>query len=137
MRLFVAPILVFSALLAGCQHPEPSAEPAASSQGPASAVSQEEEIRVAVRSYLAGRPGLSLENMEMEFGEIQVQGDQAEADVSFRSKSGQGEMSMHYTLVRQDGQWVVQKPSGGHGTGEGEMPPSHPPVQSEEPAPTQ
>lgn len=128
-------LLFLALLLPACQQQSDSATEAAKPKPAAAPAGDtaEAEIEAAIRSYLAGRPGLNMENMTVEFGEIKVQGQQAEADVQFRSKDGQGEMGMHYSLAKEGDQWVVQRPAR-KGTGEGEMPPGHPPVQSNDPA---
>jgi len=92
---------------------------------------QEAAIEAAVKAYLAGRSGLALDNMQIEFGKISVQGDTADADVVFRTKSGAGEMPVKYRLKREEGAWVVQRkrPEASRGP----MPPGHPPVGSQAP----
>lgn len=89
----------------------------------------EAEVEAAIRDYLETRPGLSLDNMEMELTKVEFQGDTAEADVLFRSKAGEGEMPFHYTLRREGDGWVVER------RGRGQMPPGHPPVTEPQEAP--
>ncbi|MBI4465844.1 MAG: hypothetical protein HY656_00250 [Acidobacteria bacterium] len=84
-------------------------------------------VEAGIRAHLSQRSGLALDKMEMEVKQVTVQGEKAEADVVFRSKGGEGEMAMHYTLRRQGDRWVVER-SGGAGAGGGVLPPGHPPV---------
>jgi hypothetical protein len=90
------------------------------------------EVERAIRDYLSTRPGLALQNMEVEVTEVTVEGETANATVAFRTKSGEGEMTMHYTLRRERERWVVER-SSPH-SGAGTLPPGHPPA-GEVPAP--
>lgn len=118
-------VLVLAALaVVGCG--KESAKPA-QSQGEG----QEAAIEAAVKAYLAGRSDLALDNMEIEFKKISVQGDTAEAEVVFRTKSGEGEMPISYKLAREEGNWVVQRKR--PEASEGPMPPGHPPVPPQAP----
>jgi hypothetical protein len=100
-------------LLAGCQKGAPETKAA---------------VEAALRAYLAQRPGLAMDKMEMEVKDVSFKGETAEADVVFRVKDGPGEMAMRYTLRRQGDQWVVER-GGQAGSSGAEMPPGHPPVQ--------
>jgi hypothetical protein len=91
----------------------------------------EAAIEAAVRNYLAGRSDLALDNMQIEFKQISVQGDTAEADVVFRAKSGEGEMPVKYRLKREEGTWVVERKR--REASSGPMPPGHPPVHPQSP----
>lgn len=86
--------------------------------------SQQAEIRAAIENYLRTRPGLAWDQMTMEITQVQVSGDTAEADVTFKTKGGEGTMGFHYSLRREAGKWTV---TGGSGGGMG-MPGGHPPV---------
>ena len=81
------------------------------------------EIRVAIENYLKTRPGLAWDQMTMEITQEQISGDTAEADVTFKTKGGEGTMGFHYSLRREAGKWTV---TGGRGGGMG-MPGGHPP----------
>ncbi len=89
-----------------------------------SSVDQQAEIRTAIESYLRTRPGLALDQMTTEITNVQVRGDTAEADVTFKTKGGEAMMGFHYSLRREGGKWTV---TGGRGGGMG-MPGGHPPV---------
>ncbi len=121
--------------LAGCQREQPA--PTAGQSAPAALapdVSSAENaaVEAAVRGYLASRPGLNLEAMNVEFKDIKIAGDAAEADVLFRSRTGEGEMTMHYRLLRQGSQWVVQRDPAPSGSGP--LPPGHPPTTPRDPS---
>ena len=68
--------------------------------------------------------GLALDKMEVEVQEVTLQGDRAEAQVRFRTQSGEGEMTLRYQLRREGERWVVELGSVHGGTGA--MPPGHP-----------
>jgi len=87
-------------------------------------------VEAGLRAYLAGRPGLAMDKMEMEIKDVQFKGETAEADVVFRVKDGEGEMAMRYTLRRQGAQWVVEKSGAG---ADADLPPGHPPTNSSTP----
>jgi hypothetical protein len=84
---------------------------------------QQVEIRTAIENYLKTRPGLAWDQMTMEFNRVEVRGDTAEADVTFKTKAGEGMMGFHYSLRREGGKWTVVSGRGGMG-----MPGGHPPV---------
>ncbi len=117
MRRALIVVLLAAASLAGCQKGAPETKPA---------------VEAALRAYLAQRPGLAMDKMDMEVKDVKFKGETAEADLVFRVKDGEGEMAMRYTLRRQGDQWVVER-GGQTGASGAEMPPGHPPVQ---PAPT-
>ena len=112
-RFLVFILLAAAALAAACARPSIDTKPA---------------VEAALRAYLAQRPGLAMDKMDMEVKDVKFKGETAEADVVFRVKDGEGEMAMHYTLRRQGNQWVVER-SGHTGASSDEMPPGHPPVQ--------
>lgn len=113
-RFLVFILLAAAALSAACARQSIDTKPA---------------VEAALRAYLAQRPGLALDKMDMEVKDVQFKGDTAEADVVFRVKDGEGEMAMRYTLRRQGHQWVVER-SGQTGASGADMPPGHPPVES-------
>ena len=112
-RFLVFILLAAAALSAACARQSIETKPA---------------VEAALRAYLAQRPGLALDKMDMEVKDVQFKGETAEADVIFRVKDGPGEMGMHYTLRRQGNQWVVEG-SGQSSASGAELPPGHPPVK--------
>lgn len=101
----------------------------------------ETAVRQAIERYLAARPNLNLQGMELQVSNVRFQGERAEADVMFRAKSdGKAALSMHYNLRREGGGWRVTPQSSGHGmmppeAGESmpELPGGHLPVGSSSP----
>lgn len=110
-------------VLAGCQQ---QAVPETSQATDADEVKK--EAHTAISDYLATRQDLNLANMDLEVTDVTVEGETAVAQVRFRSKQGNAEMPMSYRLRREEGHWVVQRPSGG-----GQMPAGHPPTSTDPP----
>jgi len=104
MRKFV-PILGISAALlfgAGCKQQ----------------LSDNEAIRAGILQHLNGVGTLNMSAMEMDIRSVSINGNQANADVVFRPKTGAppgAGMQVSYNLEKRDGAWVVQKtqPTGG------------------------
>ena len=97
-------------------------------------------VRQAVERYLASRPNLNMQGMDLTVTSVKVRDEKAEAEVTFRAKSdSKATMSMHYSLRRRGGKWDVEPQSGGHGAsmppmqGSSELPSGHPPVGSSTP----
>ena len=93
----------------------------------------EEAVRGALERYLAARPNLNMQGMDMQIGGIQFKGQTAEVDVVFRARSGgdQGTLSMRYILNRRGDRWEVEPQSGAHG---GMVPPANPGSATELPS---
>lgn len=104
-------------------------------------IETEAAVRQALERYLASRPNLNMQGMDLQIAGIQFRGQQAQVDVVFKAKAGGekpgGSMSMRYTLNRRGDRWEVEPQSSAHGgatppAGSGapaEMPPGHPPVK--------
>jgi len=136
-------LIFFAALAMGCDR--------ATAPAPTAQQSDEAAVKAAIQSYLASRGTLNLEAMEVDFKQVKVTGDRAEAQVEFRAKAGAGGMQMVYALERQGGVWTVKgsqspgmqtghPPVGGAAAPQpGELPPSHPPItpqpQQQQPPP--
>jgi len=102
----------------------------------------EAAVRQAVERYLASRPNLNMQGMDLAVTSVKVRDEKAEAEVTFRAKTdSKAIMSMHYNLKRRGGKWEVEPQSGGHGAsmppmeGSAELPGGHPPVGSSSPTP--
>jgi hypothetical protein len=95
----------------------------------------EAAVRQALERYLASRPNLNMQAMDLDIAGIQFRGQQAHVDVVFRAKGGGdqpgGTMSMRYTLNRREDRWEVEPQTAGHGGAPAEMPPGHPPVRKQ------
>ncbi len=117
-----------------------------------------EAVRKAVLQYLAARQNLSMDKMDIDVSNVNVTGDTADAEVSFKVKGTSQGMSMRYTLRRAGDTWSVDKgsstapnhPSPGEGASpglatpttpiapeggaKGGMPAGHPPIAEEKPS---
>jgi hypothetical protein len=97
------------------------------------------QIEGAVRKHLSRRGDLDMSAMDMGIEAVEVNGDEADATVSFRVKgTPEAAMSMKYHLIRQAGAWVVQpNAAAGHGATPPPprgLPPGHPPAGGQQPA---
>jgi hypothetical protein len=95
-------VLGLLAVLAGCKKQESDAD----------------AIRSGINQHLAGLKTLNLGAMDMNITSISIQGNEAQAQVEFKAKTGapQGAgMQVAYSLEKQNGLWVVKnsQPSGG------------------------
>lgn len=97
-------------------------------------------VRQALDRYLAARPNINMQGMDLQIGSIQFRGEKAQVDVVFRAKSGgdaqSGTLNMRYTLNRRGDRWEVEPQSSAHGgmsppasSQPGDLPPGHPPVK--------
>jgi hypothetical protein len=80
--------------------------------------SDADAIRSGINQHLASLNTLNLGAMDMNITNVSIQGNQAQAQVEFKPKTGgpQGAgMQVAYSLQKQDGLWVVQntQPAGG------------------------
>ena len=80
--------------------------------------SDADAVRSGINQHLAGLKTINLAAMDMEVLNISIQGNQAQAQVEFRPKTGAppgAGMQVSYSLAKQNGVWVVQttQPMGG------------------------
>ena len=80
--------------------------------------SDADAIRSGINQHLASLKTINLGAMDMNIMNVSVQGNQAQAQVEFKPKTGapQGAgMQVAYSLEKQNGIWVVQttQPTGG------------------------
>jgi hypothetical protein len=80
--------------------------------------SDADAVRAGINQHLASLKTINLSAMDMNITSVSVQGNQAQAQVEFKPKTGgpQGaSMQVAYSLEKQNGQWVVQttQPFGG------------------------
>jgi hypothetical protein len=92
----------FLILFAGCKKQESDAD----------------AIRAGINTHLSGLKTINLGAMDMTVNSFSIQGNQAQAQVEFRPKTGApagAGMQVNYTLEKQNGIWVVQntQPAGG------------------------
>ena len=95
-------VIGFLVLFAGCKKQESDAD----------------AIRSGINQHLASLKTLNLGAMDMNITNVSIQGNQAQAQVEFKPKTGapQGAgMQVAYSLEKQNGLWVVQntQPAGG------------------------
>jgi len=92
---FLAGLLGLAVLFSGCKKQQSDAD----------------AIRAGINQHLASLKTLNLDAMDMSVTNYSVQGNQAQAQVEFRPKTGgpQGAaMRVSYSLTKQNGAWVVQ-----------------------------
>jgi hypothetical protein len=86
---------------------------------PTSAVSaaspNEAAIGAAIERHLKENSGINMSAMDMAIDSISIQGEQAQANVTFRLKQGGTTMQMSYFLSRHAKDWLVlrSQPGGG------------------------
>src|SRR5216683_775564 len=114
-------VIALLALFAGCKKQESDAD----------------AVRTGINQHLASLKTINLGAMDMNITSVSVQGNQAQAQVEFKPKTGAPNgagMQVAYSLQKQNGQWIVQTttPAGGSiqhpAPGENPLPPGHPPV---------
>jgi hypothetical protein len=69
--------------------------------------SDNDAIRGAISTHLAGNGNLNTSAFNMEIQKVDIQGDQAKADVAFHVKGGPGVMQLTYDLKKTSGAWAV------------------------------
>ena len=92
----------------------------------------DEAIRAAVRQHLVSLGTLNLQAMDMDFTKVTVQDNQANAEVSFRPKTGapaDAQMRVAYRLEKREGNWSVVKTTAAGGVIEHPAPGANPHAQ--------
>ena len=69
--------------------------------------SDNDAIRGAINSHLAARGNLNTSAFDTEMQKVDIQGDQAKADVAFHVKGGPGVMQLTYNLKKTGSSWAV------------------------------
>jgi hypothetical protein len=83
-----------SLVLAGCNKNAGSADPDAG-------------IRAAIQAHLAHKGTLNLQAFDMTLQKVTIQGEHAQAQVTYSVKNGPGSMQLTYALEKRDGNWAV------------------------------
>jgi hypothetical protein len=96
------------------QQPQSSTAPVPAASSPAP-TSDADAIRKAIEVHVRNNPGINMSAMEMSVDGINIHGDQAQADATFRLKQGGTSMTMTYTLNRHADGWLVVKNQPGDG----------------------
>lgn len=88
---------------------------AAAAPAGAAAQSDHDAITEAIRKHLATNSTINMAVMDMDVGQVNVSGDQAQANADFRLKQGGTTMQMTYFLERHAGTWIIlrSQPGGG------------------------
>jgi len=114
-RVYFLTIVGVLVLFAGCKKQESDAD----------------GVRAGINQHLVSLKTINLGAMDMNVTNVSVQGNEAQAQVEFKPKSGGppgAGMQVSYSLQKQNGQWVVQntQPMGGsiQHPGPGENPPA-------------
>jgi hypothetical protein len=92
---YILALIGLLSVLAGCKKQESDAD----------------GIRAGINQHLASLKTLNLDAMDMSITNISVQGNQAQAQVEFRPKTGGpsgAAMQIAYSLEKQNGVWAVQ-----------------------------
>jgi hypothetical protein len=104
VKRFCLPVVIFAVLVlsAGCTKQQ----------------TNEDAIRAGINEHLNSLQTLNLGAMDMTVTSVSIQGNQAQAQVEFRPKTGSPSgagMQVAYSLQKQDGKWIVQnsQPIGG------------------------
>ena len=71
--------------------------------------SDSDAIRAAISEHLRSAGGINMAAMDMSVDSIAINGDQAQADATFRVKQGGATMKMTYFLNRHANGWLVIK----------------------------
>jgi hypothetical protein len=69
--------------------------------------SDTDAIRSAINAHLAARGNLNVGAFDMEIQKVDVQGEDATADVAFHAKGGPGVMQLTYNLKKTGANWAV------------------------------
>lgn len=95
----------------------------------------QDAVRQAVLEHLGKRSDMLAQSMKIEVVSVNFRDKEADAVVSVSPKEGGSGIQMNYSLVVENGKWVVKpsassNPHGGSMMPSGEMPAGHPPVGS-------
>src|SRR5258708_33295415 len=116
-------VIALLALFAGCKKQESDAD----------------AIRSGINQHLASLKTINLSAMDMNITSVSVQGNQAQAQVEFKPKTGapQGAgMQVAYSLQKQNGQWIVQTTPPSRASIQHPAPSETPPNHPTPPSPT-
>jgi len=94
-RAYFLTAVGFLVLFAGCKKQENDAD----------------GVRAGINQHLVSLKTINLGAMDMNVTNVSVQGNEAQAQVEFKPKSGGAPgaaMQVSYSLQKQNGQWVVQ-----------------------------
>lgn len=95
--------------------PPASVAPPQTASGVPTASPDEAAIRAAIERHLKENSGINMSAMDMALDSVSMQGDQAQANVTFRLKQGGTTMQMSYFLSRHAKDWLVMRSQPGGG----------------------
>jgi hypothetical protein len=105
-------LLICIASLVSCSRSDHALSPSQESGEKAntfSANSDRELVRQAIENHVQNDRHINLSAMDMTVDQVNVKGDRAQADVTFRARQGGATMAMTYLLERQANGWQVIK----------------------------
>jgi hypothetical protein len=102
-------------LASGAATGSPSVGASTTNSMPQATGSDADAVRAAIEDHLRNNHGINMAAMDMTVDSVSINGDQAQANASFRLKQGGTGMVMTYFLQRQGNGWLVvrDQPSGG------------------------
>jgi hypothetical protein len=74
---------------------------------PSAPQNDRDAIIEAIKKHLSDNKGINMAAMDMNVGNVAINGDQAQADTDFRLKQGGTSMLIKYFLQRHPGGWIV------------------------------
>ena len=122
-RRSVIALCLVAVFVSGCAQTKSSQTVAAASVSASrNSVSDQDAITAAIDKHLRANSGINMSVMDMTVSNVQIAGDQAQANAEFHLKQGGTSMFITYKLERHAGDWIVlsNQPSGGQFT--------HPPM---------
>jgi hypothetical protein len=99
--------------------------------------SDADAIRSGINQHLASLKTLNLGAMDMNITNVSVQGNQAQAQVEFKPKTGGppgAGMQVAYSLQKQNGEWIVQNTQAAGGTMQHPAPGENPHMNATSPS---
>jgi len=81
----------------------------------AASASDHDAVVAAIQKHLTSDSGVNMSVMEMTVNNVNINGDQAQANTEFHLKQGGQSMKITYQLQRQAGDWVVLSDTPGGG----------------------
>ena len=111
-------LCVLAALFAGCSGKNsadgaPTSDP--SSGMSAAPANDHDAVVAAIQKHLTSDSGVNMSVMEMTVHNVNINGDQAQANAEFHLKQGGQSMNITYQLQRRAGDWIVLSDTPGGG----------------------
>lgn len=121
VRASIPLLILAAALVTGCKDNDqpaqvaPTTQPSAPVTSAPTSASDSALVKQAVQDHLRENKGINMSAMDMTVDSVTINGDRAQANATFRVKSGGASMAMVYFLERHGNGWLVMKsqPSNG------------------------